>query len=58
MVKLHGKIWEGIKVQGYFSMGEQFKVWERILGSTENIGRTESMAELLMKTFGGNNRKL
>lgn len=32
MAKLQGKIWEGIKVQGYFSVGRKFKVWKRNLG--------------------------
>ena len=53
MVKLHGKIWEGIKVQGNFSIGKKVKVWGRILGGTENMGRNESMAILLMKILEG-----
>ena len=53
MVKLHGKIWEGIKVRGYFSTGKKNKVWERILGYTESMGRNEGMAELMMKTWEG-----
>ena len=53
MVKLHGKIWEGIKVRGYFSTGIRNKVWERILGDTESMGRNEGMAELMMKTWEG-----
>ena len=47
MVKLDGKIWEGIKVQGNFSIGKKVKVWGRILGGTENMGSNESMAILL-----------
>ena len=53
MVKLHGKIWEGIKVQGYFSMGKKVKVWERIVGGTENLGGNEGMGKLLMKIWEG-----
>ena len=53
MVKLQGKIWEGIKVRGNFSVGKKVKVWGRILGGTENMGRNESMAKLLMKIWEG-----
>ena len=49
MVKLHGKIREGIKVQGCFSIGKKVKVWEKILGGTDN----ESMSEHLMKIWEG-----
>ena len=49
MIKLQDEIWEGVKVQAYFSIGKKVKLWERILGGTENMGRNESMTELLMK---------
>ena len=50
----HAKpLWEGIKIQGYFSIGKKVKVWERILRGTENMGRNEGMGELLMKISEG-----
>ena len=58
MVKLHKKIWEvgGIKVQGYFTIGKKSKVCcmgENPGRYTDNMGRNESMAELLMKIWKG-----
>ena len=53
MVKLDEKMWEGTKVKGYFSIGKTAKVWERILGGTENMGTNNSMAKLLMKMWEG-----
>ena len=43
MVKLHGKIWEGIKVQSYISIGKKVKVWGRILGGNDDMGKNESI---------------
>ena len=49
MVKCQGKICEGIKVEGYFSISKKVKVWERIMGNTENMGTNRSIADLVMK---------
>ena len=51
MVKLHGKIWEGIKVQSYISIGKKVKVWGRILGGNDNMGKNESMTKIYMKIW-------
>ena len=53
MVKFQGKICEGIKVEGYFSKSKTVKGWVRNLGGTENMGRNESIAELLTKIWLG-----
>ena len=53
MVKFQGKICEGIKVEGYFSKSKTVKGWVRNLGGTENMGRNESMAELLISIWEG-----
>ena len=53
MVKFQGKICEGIKVEGYFSKSKTVKGWVRNLGGTENMGRNESMAQLLMSIWEG-----
>ena len=47
MVKLDEKMW------GIFQYVKKAKVWERILGGTENIGRNESLSKLLIKIWEG-----
>ena len=39
----------GSKRQGYFPIGRKVEIGERILRCTENVGRNESLAKLLMK---------
>ena len=56
MVKLQGKICEGIKVQVYFSIGKKTKVWERIMGGTE-YGEECRYGLALNENMQGNNRK-
>ena len=53
MVKLHGKIWEGIKVQSYISIGKKVKGWGRILGGNDDMGKNESIDKPQIKIWDG-----